>query len=110
MIDINERAIWLAKENIKKNNITNAVVMKSDYFDKIKEKKYDLIVSNLPYTIGMEKIKKINEEVPNHLTNDGSYLIVVPKRYIRLISHLESIFKKVIIIGKKKGYRVVKSS
>jgi len=107
MIDINERAIWLAKENIKKNNISNAIVMKSNLFEKIKEEKFDLIVSNLPYTLGMEKIKNINESIPNYLENNGNYLVVIPKQQARLISQLETIFKKVITIGKKKGYRVM---
>ncbi len=107
MIDINERAIWLAKENVRKNNIKNAIAIKSDLFEKIKDEKYNLIVSNLPYTLGIEKIKKINEEIPNYLKVEGNYLIVIPKQYSRLVSQLETIFKKVKLLGKKKGYKLL---
>ena len=105
MIDINERAIWLAKENIRLNNITNAIVMKSDLFEKIQEK-FDLIISNLPYTTGIKNIEKINELVPNYLHQTGQYQIVVPKQQARIISHLERIFKNVEVFGKK-GYKFV---
>ena len=109
MIDINERAVWLAKENIILNNISNASVFKSDLFDRIQENRYDLIVSNLPYTTGIKNIEKINELVLNHLTETGQYQIVVPKQQARIISHLESIFKNVEVFGKK-GYKLVSCS
>ena len=105
MIDINERAIWLAKENIRLNNINNARVVKSDLFEKIQDK-YDLIISNLPYTTGIKNIEKINELIPSYLHQTGQYQIVVPKQHARIISNLERIFKNVKVFGKK-GYKFV---
>ncbi|MHA1785121.1 MAG: class I SAM-dependent methyltransferase [Candidatus Helarchaeota archaeon] len=105
MIDINERAIWLAKENVKKNNISNAIVIKSNLFEKIKGKKFNLIISNLPYTTGIKNIEMINQSIPDYLVDNGNYQIVVPKQFTRILSHLETIFKNVEILNKK-GYKL----
>ncbi|NHI93145.1 MAG: class I SAM-dependent methyltransferase [Candidatus Lokiarchaeota archaeon] len=106
LADINERAVWLCKENIKLNNITNAIGVKSDFFEKFQGEKFDLIISNLPYTIGIKKIEKINQSIPDFLSDKGNYQIVVPKQHARVISHLQTIFKSVKVFGKK-GYKCI---
>ena len=48
--DINSAAVELAKENAKKNNLTNATFMTSDLFDAFaKSRAFDVIVANPPY-------------------------------------------------------------
>ena len=51
MIDINERAVHLAQENLELNGIRNARAYQSNGFDKV-QGTFDLIVSNPPFGQG----------------------------------------------------------
>ena len=65
MIDRNERAIWLAKENIKKNAITNAEA-RIGGLEAVKNLKFKLILSNPPLSIGYEKLNSLFSLTPNY--------------------------------------------
>lgn len=47
--DISDQALALARKNAEHNKITNIIFMKSDLFESLKTKKFDLIVANPPY-------------------------------------------------------------
>ena len=57
MIDVNERALELAKRNLVHNNITNANVFLSYAFQNV-TKMYDLIVTNPPIRAGKKLCMK----------------------------------------------------
>lgn len=48
MIDINSRAVELARENAQHNGIRNVTVMESDVLSAVKGQKYDVILTNPP--------------------------------------------------------------
>lgn len=60
-VDISEKALEIAQKNAKKLE-TKINFLKSDLFDKLDNKKFDIIVSNPPY-IRKDEIKKLSEEV-----------------------------------------------
>ena len=60
-VDISEKALEIAQKNAKKLE-TKINFLKSDLFDKLNNKKFDIIVSNPPY-IRKDEIKKLSEEV-----------------------------------------------
>lgn len=71
-VDVSEKALEIAKENSKINN-ANIEFLKSDLFENLKDRKFDIIVSNPPY-IETEVINKLSKEVKNfepHLALDG---------------------------------------
>ena len=47
--DINKYALGIAKENAKINGVENIIFIESDIFTNLKQKKFDIIVSNPPY-------------------------------------------------------------
>lgn len=71
--DISIKALDIAKTNAKLNGvINNSEFIQSDLFEKLKNKKFDIIVSNPPY-IKTEEIKTLSKEVQNEpiLALDG---------------------------------------
>lgn len=64
-IDISEKALEIAKKNAEFNGVKNNIkFIESNLFDKIKDKKFDIIVSNPPY-IETDTIKKLTKDVQN---------------------------------------------
>ncbi len=62
-IDISSKALEIAKKNAELNGVKNNIeFIESNLFDKIKEKKFDIIVSNPPY-IETETIKTLSKDV-----------------------------------------------
>ena len=64
-IDISEKALDVAKINTKRMKVERQIkLIKSDLFEKLKNEKFDIIVSNPPY-IRKDDITYLSEEVKN---------------------------------------------
>lgn len=111
MVDINERAIELAKRNEELNHIHNVRVFQSDLFDRINGKKYGAILSNPPIRAGKKIVHAIFEESKNHLHQDGELWVVIQKKQgaPSAFEKLESLFSDVCVVAKKKGYYIIKA-
>ena len=63
--DISPKALEIAKKNAEFNGVKNNIdFIESDLFNKIKNLKFDIIVSNPPY-IETDEIKKLTKDVQN---------------------------------------------
>lgn len=78
--DVNERALELSEENLKKYNINGYEIIKSDVFEKI-EGKFDMILSNPPIRAGKDTIFKIYTEAYEHLNKDGEFYCVIQTKH-----------------------------
>jgi len=114
MVDINERAIDLAKKNIilnlneeKRKKIN---VSWSDGFLNVVSK-YDVIISNPPIRVGKEKLFSMFSKAKDYLCKDGSLWLVVRKKQgaLSTLKYLRKLYREVLIIKKKKGYFVIVS-
>lgn len=110
MIDINEKAVLLSKENSNLNNVENTNIYISDFFTNISNK-YDCIVSNPPIRIGKEKLLKFIEDSKRYLNTNGELWLVIRKQQgaLSYIKHINNIFNNYEIIEKKKGYFIIKT-
>ena len=107
MSDINERAVMLAKKNIKLNNIKSDIYQ-GNLYDKIKKNDFDVVLSNPPQTAGKEVCFKLIEESKNYLKNNGSLQLVARhnKGGKTLSKKMEEVFGNVKVIAKEAGYWV----
>lgn len=64
-LDINEKAIELAKTNADLNSVDNIKIVLSDLFSNVENEKFDLIVSNPPY-ISKEEYENLMPEVKKY--------------------------------------------
>jgi 16S rRNA G1207 methylase RsmC len=85
LIDINKRAIWCAKENIKINlpdRLKYVTALSGNYFEPIgtKNLKFDGIYMNPPLRQGRKDFLKLLNEIPNFLNQNGSFQFVIKKK------------------------------
>ncbi|MGO4111420.1 class I SAM-dependent methyltransferase [Paenibacillus sp. YAF4_2] len=108
MIDINERAVELSKENAKLNGINNVTVTQSDIYESVKENRYDVILTNPPIRAGKQVVHRIFEEGYQLLNPGGKMWVVIQKKQgaPSAESKLELLFGDVEEVTKDKGYRI----
>lgn len=106
MIDINERAINLAKKNASINKV-DVNIFFSDIYSNV-TKKYDYIISNPPIRVGKEILYKILVGARDYLNINGHLIFVINKDQgaKSTAKYLES-FYKVEILKKNKGFYVI---
>ncbi len=86
MVDRDLLAVRYTEINVEKNNIHNAKVLGSVGLEQVKDKVFDLIVSNIPAKIGDEAITQEFILTPyEHLASGGELWIVVINALNRLI-------------------------
>lgn len=109
MVDVNERAILLAKQNLTANNLVANVYLSNVYNNVLK--KYDIIVTNPPIRAGKEIVTRILVEAKEYLNPNGEVWVVIQKKQgaPSAKKSLESIFKKVSVEKKDKGYYILKA-
>ncbi len=108
MVDINERAIELAKENILKNNPNdNIEVFQSNIYENINDK-YDYILSNPPIRAGKAVVYEIYEKAYDYLEEGGYLYIVIQKKQGAKSSQekIKSIFGNCEMIKRDSGYHI----
>jgi len=112
MVDVNERAVQLAKENAKLNQITNVTILESDLFSAVKGKMFDVILTNPPIRAGKSTVHTIFEEAAVHLNKGGTLWIVIQKKQgaPSAKAKLEELFDTVEEVTKDKGYRIFKAT
>ncbi len=110
MIDINHRALELAKRNAIRNKVEEKTkVLESNSFEQIKEK-YDVVVTNPPIRAGKSVIYQIYADAKEHLLDGGALYIVINKKHgaPSTIKYLEELFGNVEVLDKKAGFNVIK--
>lgn len=112
MVDVNERAVQLAKENAKLNGISNVTILESDLFSAVKGKMFDVILTNPPIRAGKSTVYTIFEEAAEHLHKGGTLWIVIQKKQgaPSAKAKLEELFDTVEEVTKDKGYRIFKAT
>lgn len=112
MIDINSRAVELARENARHNGIANVTILESDLFAAVKDQAFDVVLTNPPIRAGKETVHTIFAEAWNHLRQGGQLWVVIQKKQgaPSAKAKLEALFGQVEEVTKDKGYRIFKAT
>ncbi len=106
MIDINDRALSLVRDNLILNKV-KANVFSSDVYSNV-NKKYDYIITNPPIRAGKEVVRKFLLGGFGYLNDNGILYFVMRKDHgvKSMIKELENKYN-VTIVNKDKGFYIV---
>ena len=112
MIDVNERALLLAKENAIKNGIHNVEIHECNLYDAVKKSQYEIIISNPPIRAGKIVVHTILEKAYDYLAENGQLVIVIQKKQGAPSAQkkMEEVFGNCERIQWDKGYWILVST
>ena len=105
-VDVNERALNLAKKNAELNK-TNINIFESNIYENV-NKKYDYIITNPPIRVGKKILHEILFKAKEHLNINGELWLVIHKDQgaKTLAKELEKEYK-IEIKNKNKGFYII---
>lgn len=109
MVDINTRALDLARRNAEKNN-AKATIFQSNIYEQV-EGHFDHVISNPPIRAGKQVVHEIIEKSKDFLETSGDLTIVIQKKQgaPSAKSKMEDVFGNCEILKKDKGYYILRS-
>lgn len=112
MVDVNHRALELAKKNAQMNSVSNCSIFPSDIYEDVSKTDYAAIVSNPPIRAGKKVVHQILAEAKDHLKESGSLYIVIQKKQGAPSAQKKMIdvFGNVERIALDGGYWILKST
>lgn len=108
MVDVNKRAVHLAKMNIKNNKIEHATAFESNIYESV-EGLYDVVITNPPIRTGRETVLTFLRDSKKFLKPGGELWFVMRKDQgaLTVAKKLEDLYK-IEIIAKSKGFFIFK--
>lgn len=109
MVDINNRALDLARQNAERNKV-EATIFQSNIYEQVKGK-FDHVISNPPIRAGKQVVHEIIEKSKDFLEIGGDLTIVIQKKQgaPSAKSKMEEVFGNCEIVKKDKGYYILRS-
>lgn len=106
MIDINKRALNLAKKNAKLNNV-DVMIFESNIYEQV-TKKYDYIITNPPIRVGKNILYEILINASNYLKENGHLIFVINKdQGAKSVMRDVEKYYNVKLVVKNKGFFVI---
>lgn len=108
LVDVNERAVRLARENARRIGVSNVEIRQGFLFESVKDMSFDVVLSNPPVSAGLQVAEQIILGAFEHLKIGGSLQLVVRSKIggKQVSKGLESVFGDLEVIARKSGYRV----
>lgn len=107
MVDKDALALLFSEQNLALNNVTGAHVYTSLGYDDVKDKDFNLIVSNIPAKVGEKVLKHILKDARFYLKPNGRMAIVVIDAIGDFIANeLNDSNIRIIFAKQWPGYRV----
>ena len=109
MVDVNNRALDLARKNAEKNGIS-ATIFQSNVYEQV-EGIFDYIITNPPIRAGKQIVHEMIGESITHLNSGGSLTLVIQKKQgaPSAKAKMEDVFGNATILKRDKGYYILQS-
>lgn len=110
MIDVNRRAVELAKRNAMINQVDNVKVYESFCYNNVTQT-FKHVISNPPIRAGKKVVHQIIAESIDHLEEGGTLTIVIGKQHgaASAMKKMEEVFGNARRVERKKGFWVLQS-
>ena len=108
MADVNQRACALSVENARKNGVA-AEVLESDGYEKVLDRRFDLILQNPPIRAGKAVIYRMFADAAQCLNPGGELWLVIRKQQgaPSAMTYLKTLFESVEAVEKKSGFWII---
>lgn len=108
LVDVNERAVALARENAVRNGLSNVEVLQGDGCAPVADRQFDVVVTNPPVRAGRATVRRLVQEVWEHLRPGGRLCFVArtAQGARTLARDVEAVFGSVRELERESGYRV----
>jgi len=112
MVDVNERALDLARKNADENAVDNVKIYLSSIYENVEETSFGAVISNPPIRAGKKVVHQIISDAYEHLADEGVLIIVIQKKQgaPSAKQKMIDVFGNVERIGLDKGYWVLQAS
>ena len=109
LVDINQRALDLARQNAERNQVL-ATIFQSNLYQNV-EGRFHHIISNPPIRAGKQVVHKVIAGSYAHLLDGGDLTIVIQKKQgaPSAKAKMEEVFGNCEILKKDKGYYILRS-
>lgn len=110
MVDVNELAMALARENATLNQISTATIFASNGYEHVTDQ-YAAIVTNPPVRAGKQVVDNFITSAIDHLINDGALWVVLQKKQGAPSAKklMTQTFGNCEVVARNKGYYILKS-
>lgn len=111
LLDINRRAVRLARENAERNELESFRTVAGDGFASVSGEEFDLILTNPPLRAGKKQVLSLLYDSLQHLTPGGRlYFVIRTKQGAKSYAAALSERCTVETVTKEAGYRVFRAS
>ena len=109
MVDINNRALDLARQNAERNKV-EATIFQSNIYEQV-EGHFNHVISNPPIRAGKQVVHEIIEKSKDFLEIGGDLTIVIQKKQgaPSAKSKMKDVFGNCEVVKKDKGYYILRS-
>ena len=109
LVDINQRALDLARQNANRNQVL-ATIFQSNLYQNV-EGRFHHIISNPPIRAGKQVVHEVITGSYTHLLDGGDLTIVIQKKQgaPSAKAKMEEVFGNCEILKKDKGYYILRS-
>ncbi|MDG5473750.1 class I SAM-dependent methyltransferase [Jeotgalibacillus sp. ET6] len=111
LVDVNNRALDLARENAVRNDASFVKVYESDCLDQVTTRDFAAILTNPPIRAGKKVVHRIFEQSAERLAPGGELWVVIQKKQgaPSAKDKLETLFGNVEVAAKSKGYFILRA-
>jgi len=108
MVDVNERAVVLARENAARAGLDNVEVFQGDGTAPVRGRTFDVVAMNPPIRSGRDAVRRLLRESREALRPGGRFYLVVrtAQGAKTLAKEVEGMFAQAREIARGGGYRV----